>query len=137
MKTVSGRKSVRVLVLAALPVAGALMEPRMASAATFTWTGAKSNYIGTASATASKSNWVESSAPGVAIAPPPDNGDLAILPDSLTGITSPEGIYIATTSNANSVYQLGAFDVTDAASPNITQYTISDNNTAGATLYLT
>jgi autotransporter-associated beta strand protein len=137
MKTGSGRKSYRVLVLAALPVAGVLMKPGMVSAATFTWTGAKSNYIGTASATASKSNWVESTAPGNGSVPPPDNNDLAILPDTLTGITSPEPIYISTTSNPNSAYQLGGFEVTDASSPNINEYQVFNNDSlAFSTLYL-
>ncbi len=143
MKTESGRKSYRVLVLAALPVAGVLMKPGMVSAATFTWTGTKSNYIGTASATPSKSNWAESTAPGAASVPPAANNDLAILPDELPSASSAnvssgvDSIHISTTSNSNFNYQLGGFDVTDASnSTNVSEFSIDDNNTASSTLYL-
>jgi fibronectin-binding autotransporter adhesin len=127
-------KKTRLIVLAAVPVVASLFAPGSANAATQTWSGMNSNFIGTVNNTPSKSNWASPDTAAGSNATT-TNTDLAVLPTSLSGanFSNPEPIYIATTSNANTAYYLGAFDMVDAVSPDVGSYEITDNNNlAGA-----
>jgi len=120
----------RLIILAAVPVAASLLSPALANAATQTWNGFHSNFIGTTS------NWASGTPAGSNSTT--SNTDLAVLPDFLStsggsAATNPEPIYIATTGNQNTNYYLGAFDMVDASISNTSIYEVTNNNdTAGS-----
>jgi fibronectin-binding autotransporter adhesin len=134
------------MILAAAPVAVSLWAPNSGYSATVTWSGDHSNFIGTTGATAAASNWASpfNVAAGVGNTSTntdtTTNTDLAVLPDSLPqpGGGNSGWIYIATTSNQNLAYSMGAFELVDASPENTTPYNITNNNTNGVsiTVYL-
>ncbi|MGD0770050.1 MAG: autotransporter-associated beta strand repeat-containing protein [Tepidisphaeraceae bacterium] len=122
-------KKARLVILAAVPVVASIFAPGSAGAATQTWSGVHSNFVGTTT------NWVNGTPAGSNSST--TNTDLAQLPDFLTGSGgNPGNIYIATTSNQNTTYSLGAFELIDASGPNNPLYSISNNNTGGSTVDL-
>jgi autotransporter-associated beta strand protein len=144
MATKLNSKKSRLILLAAAPVALSLWTPNSVYSATFTWSGDHSNFIGTTGATASASNWASpfTTAAGVgnlsSNTNTSSNTDLAVLPDSLPqpGGGNSGWIYIATTSNQNLAYSLGAFELVDASPENTTPYNITNNNTNAVTITL-
>jgi fibronectin-binding autotransporter adhesin len=141
-------RKTRALILATVPVAASVISARTVYSATQTWSGDHSNFIGTVNTVAGSSNWAspDTAAGAGSTTSNTDTGntDLAMLPTNLTGttFTNPEPIYIATTSNSEEEWSIGAFDLFDPAgtTDSVTQYGITNNNNNSppltATLYL-